>query len=440
MENFSDKEWIGEFFLPDKFENRFYGKVSSSPEKGVVLSYHITGRELPAESNILHGVLETGEKCTLVGKFSPAHSGMSFNKGLSTRNGKSGFYFLVLGDFLSEEEQFNEITFSLTSMQEFFFPKGFKDLEKYSEKPLFHIDTEYGEIEVGNNAHFSMLGNDITSQIYNSNSDALTELKDVFEKINTKHENSFFMLKKDISYAVTLKTHKECAIETLYEHLVDISNLFAILIYSPVYPESITLKHINKNDDEQINVSTVYPSLVLETRTYNLCNKERSHFHMPITKSTTDLSKVIANWLENPKLFSAIVSSIQHETGFRDEHSLHGELVLYATHFESISHANKVDNSIKYEYPVSKYGSEKIKHQLTRIFGAAGENSFGRGIGNLRNEIAHVGRPKSLLTSLSMRDMVEISQYLQVTILGYILSTLGIENGVIEKYQNEFTP
>jgi len=81
--NFSDSEWVGEFFLPDQFESRFFGKVSFSPEKGVILSYRIANHQLPAESDILHGVLDTGEQCTLIGKFTPVHAGFSFKNGLT---------------------------------------------------------------------------------------------------------------------------------------------------------------------------------------------------------------------------------------------------------------------------------------------------------------------------------------------------------------------
>ncbi len=435
---FSNKEWVGEFFLPDQFERRFFGKITFSPEKGVVLAYHIAGHEVPAESDILYGILETGEKCTLVGKFLPAHSGFSVKNGLSTRHGKNGFYFLVLGEFLNHEEKFSEISFSLTGMQEFFFPKGYKDLVKYSDKPLFSVETEYGEIEVGNNASFAMLGKDITSQIYNRNDEALSKLKSAFENINSKYENSFFMLKKDISYMIKIKTNNECSIGELYEHIIDISNLFAILIYGPVYPEMIKLRHVI--DGEHPAISTIYPSLALETRTSEMCKMERSHFHMPITKSNINLPEVILKWLSQPKAYSAIVSSLQNETGFRNEHSLHGELVLYATQFESISYSYGVSNSHKYEYPVNEYATQKIKDKLISIFANAGESSFGKGIGNLRNEIAHVGRPRALLSALSIEKMVDISQLLQITIIGYILHTLGVERSVIEEYQNKFTP
>lgn len=436
--NFTQREWNGEFFLPDQFENRFFGDITFSPEKGVILSYHITGHDLPSQSELLYGVLDTGEQCTLVGTFSPAHSGFSVKNGLSTRNGKAGFYSLVIGKFLGEKELFSEVSFSLTGMQEFFFPKGYKDLVKYSNEPLFVAETDYGFIEVGNNANFSMLGKDVTAQIYNRNDQALADLKQAFEEIDSKHENSFFMLKKEISYMVTIKVNNACGVLDLFEHITDISNLFAILIYGPVYPDLIKLKHLD--DDGHTYSSTVYPSMALEKRTADLCKKERSHFHMPITKSNIDLSSAIKKWLTQSKKYTTIVSSLQHETGYRNEHSVHGELVMYATQFESISHAAGVGNTNKYEYPVTQFGTDKIKNSLAQIFYSFGEVDFGKGIGNLRNEIAHVGKPKALLSSLTLRDMAQVSQLLQITILGYVLDAIGVGKEVIEKYQDNLTP
>jgi hypothetical protein len=131
------------------------------------------------------------------------------------------------------------------------------------------------------------------------------------------------------------------------------------------------------------------------------------------------------------------VSSLQTETGFRSEHSVHGELVMYATQLESISHTNKIDNLNKYEFPVNEFGTDKIKGTLMRIFECAGEKDFGKGIGCLRNEIAHVGKPKKLLPKLSMRDMVNISHLLRLTVIGYALNAIGIHKGVVTEYQDK---
>jgi ApeA N-terminal domain 1 len=432
--NFSQREWNGEFFLPDQFENRFFGNITFSPEKGVVLTYRITGHDLPSKSELLYGVLDTGEQCTLVGTFSAAHSGFSVKNGLSTRSGKADFHSLVIGKFLGEKELFSEVSFSLLGMQEFFFPEGYKDLVKYSNEPLFVAETDYGHIEVGNNASFSILGKDVTAQIYNRNDQALADLRQAFEEIDGKHENSFFMLKKEISYMITIKVNNACGVLALLEHITDIGNLFAILIYGPVYPELIKLKH--RDDDGHPYSSTVYPSMALEKRTADLCRKKRSHFHMTITKSNIDLASAIKKWLAQSNKYTTIVSSLQNETGCRNEHSVHGELVMYATQFESISQAAGVGKTKKYEYPVSQFGTDKIKNSLVQIFSSAGEPNFGKGIGSLRNEIAHVGKPKELLYSLDLGDMVQVSQLLQITILGYVHDAIGIGKEVIEKYQD----
>ena len=433
-----ENEWIGQFFLPDQFENRFLGRVSFSPEDGVKLSFCILGNDLPPSSDILHGVLTTGEKCTLVGPFSPTYAGYAVNNGLITRSGTNVFFFFVLGEFVDKDEMFKEITFSVTGMQEFFFPRGFKDLVKYSNKPLFRLKTAYGEIEVGNNAKFGILGKDITSQIYNRNEDALLELKKAFEEIDQRYSNSFFLLKKDIAYMITLRTSTESTIQELYKRIEEISNLFAILTYSPVFPETIEIKHFKNS--EHIVMSKVYPTRILEEKTIKLSKRERSHFHMPITASKIDLVPIVESWLSLSKRFSTIVTSLQHETGLRNEHSLYGEIVLYATHFEYISLSDGVTNHEKYKYPVNKYGTVQIESGLSKVFQTVGEDNFGKGISILRNEIAHIGRPPRLLLELSLSDMCYISQFLQVTILGYVLYTLGVNKEIIHEYQNRITP
>jgi hypothetical protein len=412
------------------------GEVTYSPEKGVLLSYTIAGHNEPEESNLLYGILTTGEKCTLVGKFNPQSSGFSFNNGLSTRNGEVHFSCLVIGDFLKENELFHDINFSLTGMQEFFFPKGYKDLVKFSEKPLFSINTSFGKVEVGNNASFGFLHKDISAQIYSRNKEALDEVAESFSEIESKHPDANFMLKKDIAYRIHLKFDSGSDIISSYSSINDISNLFSVLIYSPVYPDSI--KASKTLGDNKVNLD-VYPSMSLSDRTINLCFKDRSHFHMPITKSNMDFEKTVSEWLDSSDVYSTIVSSIQNETGYRDLHSVHGEIVLYATQFEIISFEENTKEK-KYEYPIDNYGTKKIKNGILSIFKSAGVDDIGIGISGLRNEIAHVGRPKKLLKTLTVGNLMFISKYMQMTVLGFMLNQLGIKKEIIDNYQNNFTP
>ncbi|MDD2699995.1 MAG: hypothetical protein PHH36_02030 [Sideroxydans sp.] len=436
-ELFTEKRWTGEFFLPDSYEKRFCGEIHYSPEEGVILSYVITGHDVPAETEVLHGVLSSGDKCTLIGRFSPHHAGIALRNGLTTRPGKAGFLWLAVGDFLTHDEQFSDIDFSLTNLQEFFYPSGFKDFVKYSEKPIYSVNTPFGRMEVGNTATFGSLHSDIASHIYSRNPAALEELSLAFKEIENKHPDSYFLLKKDIAYRIFLKLAPETTIRDAYEHITSFSNLFALLIYSPVYPESIRLS--KPGPDKHPIAIELYPSMVLDPRTIKLSTRDHFHWNMPITQSTVPLDSIVSTWFHAPQNHSPIVSSIQHETGFRNAHTAHGEIVLYATQFESISHvAGQKDK--KYEYPLINYGNKKLRDGLMKTFGKTSLEETAVAVGDLRNEIAHVGRPKNWLATLSLGQLVRISQYLQLTIIGYLLANIGVPARAIATYQDKYSP
>lgn len=435
---FSEKRWTGEFFLPDAYENRFCGEINYSPEEGVVLSYTITGHDVPGQTEVLHGVLSTGDKCTLIGSFTPAICGTHiYRNGLTTRSGKCGFLSLAIGDFLAQDEEFSQVDFSLTNLQEFFFPSGFKDLVKYSEKPIYSVSTPFGKMEVGNTAVFGSLNRDIGSQIYSRESAALNELSKAFKEIKEKYPQSSFILKKDISYRIFLEFVPAITIWNVHRHITDFSDLFALLIYRPVYPDCIHL--IKPGPHDRPMSIDLYPSMVIDPRTIKLTTRDLFHRHMPITQSTAPLDSIVSAWLQAPQSYSTIVSSIQHETGFRDEHSVHGEIVLYATQLESISYPARKNNQ-KYEYPLATHGCTKIHDGLAKIFGKSTLSDTAKAIGKLRDEIAHVGRPKQWLATLSLKELVQISQYLHLTIIGHLLATIGVPKSTIVSYQEEYSP
>ena len=431
----TEKSWIGEFFVPDDYHNRFLGKIDYSPEEGVVLSWHVASDKLPRKSNVIHGVLDTGEKCALIYPLYESDLSMKSKQGLHTRHGKTRFSFLLIGDFIAENELFYEVCFSITNLQEFFFPKGWKDQVKYSDGPLLSISSSLGEIEVGNSAPFGFLSNDITSHIYAKNKDALKELDDEFKLISTKYQDPVFVFKKDISYLFRIKVKEGDVVNAIHDYVKNISGLFALLVYHPVFPEYIYVTKRNGNPPVQIDL---FPTVIRNKKTLELSVRELSHFNMPITNDKVELAPILINWLDKPELYSTIVASLQNETGFRDEHSLHGELVLYAAQLEMITHKESPKCNEKYKYPIDKYASTDLKNRLQSVLAQVGSNNIGEVIADIRNEIAHVGRPKKLLSVLSMLDLIEISSCLHMTVMGYILSELGINKDIIAEYQRVF--
>ena len=95
-ELFEKKNWIGEFWWEDKYENRFSGEIDYS-FGNIINIFNFDSRfRPPNESNIIYGVLEKGRKeCTLIGKFMlPANS---WQDGGSYR-GEASFSFLIIGE------------------------------------------------------------------------------------------------------------------------------------------------------------------------------------------------------------------------------------------------------------------------------------------------------------------------------------------------------
>jgi len=434
----TEQKWVGEFFLPGSHDSRFSGELQYTPEEGIVLSYLISHDAHMESSEVLHGILSSGEKCTLIGNFDPSKSGLSLNNDLATRPGQAWFQFLIHGAFIPTKGQITNLDFSLTNLQDFFYPSYAKNRVKYSPIPDYTLSTHFGNIKVGTKATFNPLTNDITNQIYSQNKSALQELQDQYLRISKKYRDSRFMLKSEISYSINLDLLRSSTALEAFKIIFEIADLFSLLTYSPVYPEYIQIL------DESITTPHgkifLYPSMLATQKIIKIATREQSHRNMPIRKNTIPLDQIISNWLSNQYDFSILISSIQNDSEIVNIHEAHGETTLYATQLESIGYLANKSKYDRYEYPIKTYANDTIIDGLSRIFSVGTTSDIAVSISELRNEIAHVQKPKVLLKKLRLKEMVRINQYLQLTIIGYILNQIGVPTDVISNYQDHHAP
>ena len=139
-ELFEKKNWIGEFWWEDKYENRFSGEIDYSFGNIINLSYFInfnSRSKLPVESNTISGEIATEKgikKCTLVGKLIlPSQQYGSFR-------GEASFSFLIIGKHLKHDELFHNLSFKLTGMQEFFSTVFFYRFQRQCKNIFFQAD------------------------------------------------------------------------------------------------------------------------------------------------------------------------------------------------------------------------------------------------------------------------------------------------------------
>jgi hypothetical protein len=432
---FDPTKWTGEFFHPENFEGRFSGTLDYSPEDGILLTYRKADDTQLPDSDVLHGVLGTGEKCTLFGHFTLRGSGFSTLNGLHTKTGTLGFKLLAIGEFLTDDFSTDRLTFTLSGLQEFFGPR--ENSAKFQKSAIHTSQLPFGALEVWATGQLAPLSNDIGMDIYCEDTDDMNELSIAFGIIKEKFPNKHFMLKKRSTYAMALNLSRSTSIFDAYKYVASISDLFALLLDSPSHPESLaTFFH---KADTGISKIELYPSLRLNSATIKLAQKRKHHLQLPISASNFDFTSALSAWMTSNAKESVVISAMQHEVGFRTEHTAHGDVVLYSSQLESLSFvAGHVKD--KYEYPVATYGTDNLLAALEKSLSENGVEQVGKAIGDLRNEIAHVGKPKYYLAKMTLRDLMDVTRCLQLVLTAHTLTSIGVTRLLICKYIDALLP
>lgn len=430
---FEPNEWCGEFFYPDQYDSRFGGKLTYSANKGVRLSYLIPGFKqiTPAES--LDGILEDGWRCSLIGTLADEHAGFAEHGKFMSRSGSTPFYFLVRGGFWKPDDLVRVLTFSVTGLQEFFFPKGHKDNVKFEPGPRQIGALPFGVLEIYQRASFGILPRDITSQIFHRDKAALEDLVAAIDGVYARHSPIGFMSRKDISYYLQLTLNEPNTLQEAYRYVKETADLLAVLLYRPCHPEWLQIS--DERDGSKGSELIVFPSLCLNNATVDLCMKDVSHFNLPITAGNVNLSQLICKWFSLPERYGTVVTSLQHEVGFRTDHTLWGDVVLHASQLEAIA-AIAGRHRDKYTYPLEQHASFELTERLKVLFEARSIADVGAGIADLRNEIAHIERKKILVSRLTSKGVLCVARCLELVVIGSVLDQIGVSESIRSGYQN----
>jgi len=340
-----------------------------------------------------------------------------------------------MGDFYADGSLVSEVMLSLTGLQEFFFPTGFKNLVRFSTEPEFSSHAPFGVLEVSHDASFNLVHDDTRSLFHSTDPELLEKLQSAYNEFQESRPSAALMLKNDITYRLHLKFDDGLPVDKVYKHIASLSGLFALLIHKPCHPENISL--ITSNETRTPVLHDLYPSLGLNKSTIQRCKSKNSHFHMPINSRTIDLPTVICEWFRISERFSTLVSAMQHETGFRTDHATEGNIVLFATQLESIAH-DAGRKTEKYEYPLETHSSVELQIALKDLLKCVSIAELAVAVSDLRNEIAHIGKPRKYMNSLSRKHVFCVSICLELVVLGYVLDSVGVPLAARNSYQRHF--
>lgn len=433
-------EWVGEFFF-EEYDHRFFGKVMYSPEKGIKVSYTVPSTpnevEKKRSGKMLYAVLDNGHLCTLFGNFDLAYSGFKGCEIIS-KNGTWAAQFFVIGRHLSASDYFDELCFDFENTQDFFFPTGFVDYIQYKKGALFEVSIPKGSVSIENSASFRTLPSGLRSILFCHNGAVIEKLQNELDKIREEYDNEFISFKNSLKFFFRLKKNEAETPDALLENIFNLSSLMALLLNSPIYPKEVDL--IYREGAKNPVKLPVFVSIGLNERTLELANKEKHHMMLPLTTRNIDIERAIRKWFEIADNYSSVISSIQHETGYRTEHGIHSDLVLFSTQLEHINLNLKGKSVEKYTKPINDFGSKGLIGLIKEKLCVKGEECYGKKLSDLRNEIAHVGRPKKLLKKIGNHDQLVIAICMKLIVQSYILYMVGIEKNNIFEYQNKNLP
>ncbi len=432
--SFKKYEFIGEFFITESsYATRFSGKIEYDLESGLILSFNIADTDFPKKIDVLLGVLDNGEKCTLVGPFDFSQAGMRMGK-IVTSYGKQGFRFLVIGEFVGIDKLYDHARFTFSHMQEFFYPQGWINNVKYKEGVIEKIEGANWDLEVENRATFTDITRSLENLLLTKDESVAKEIVASVSSILSGADNEHLLIRKTLEFLFKFQSKENLDIQGIYDSLYRITSLFSILMNVPVFPDEIKLY-----SHSEVSVQ-VLAGQTLEARTVELAKSKPSYHFMPINRSSVDLATSLIKWCELYDNYQVLSTTFQYETNFRTLHAAYSDIILYLANVEAIAIDLGTHKESKYVSAIEKYASSKLINSLKSIFTAINENNLGKNLSDIRGELAHEGRPKKLIHQLGIGDYVNIATLLKLIVVSHLLSKLGFNEHSIHDYQSKLIP
>lgn len=383
----------------------------------------------------LHGHTSKGVPLTLVGEFTAERNGFSFNHGMSYWTATDyDFHYVIFGHHFKDSDTFDTFEFDIAGVQEFFAPDDMKIRIPHSRTEIISANSDAGKVCVIHSSTFNFVGDDLRAVFHSQDKQPLEELQSAYADIRARHPEFLPFLKKRMDYLFRFIPQDEMTVPDAHEIIASVADLFAMLSFEPAKLKSF---FATARDEEGKSYSmTVFPWMINDKATIERSQSKRNYHSLPLNNADVNLGLLLSNWLTQADRYSTISSLLQSKVSVISEHEIHGNIVLAATQLEGIAMQEGITaKKEKYEYGLTHHASEKLRKRLSVLLDCA-EADIGETVSDLRNEIAHVGRPRALLTKMSRRKQLLVSLALQTVVIGYALEQTGVSTQARDKYQD----
>ena len=431
-QHFQKAEWLGHFSYPDNSFS-FPGRLKYSPEGGVQLEYLCEMGAKIGRASYLVGALDSGKACILVGEFDPRKGGLSLGS-IAIYRGTQGFRYCVFGTKEPPETTYRGIKADFSHFQEFCFPQGFKSTAPWSKDAtkLFVIDSI--EISLIQGANFELAGPQFSNVFHSDNTQLVLEVEAFMKGLRDKYPNDYLFARKDIHWYLQIQHATKATVHDLVKDVFSVANLLSLLHFYPVRPVEVFVIG-DGEDGRPVELEILMGIGGLNSEALDFFKREPSHFNMPITLKKINAGRVFENWWKYASGYESFVPKIVHDFGTRTEYELRSEIVLLLAQLEKINDEIGGDKSGKFEFPIEHYGRSELLALIREALLVADACKVGPALSDLRNEIAHFGRPVKLLNRMSVNHLMVGCRCLDLIAASHIYKQLEISDEIIGEFQ-----
>lgn len=436
--HFESYEWVGVFCNPDS-DDEFHGKVTYVPEDGLSIDFFCTSKLKAKNFDCLHGILSTGELCTLLGDFHV--NGLVMNRGAMLHNGVYSAYAMIFGEHVSNDKLFAGFSLDLTNFQEFCHPQGFKDWANFSEQPLLEIQENGLNVSIRNTLNCSYLGSAVKNIFHCTNEVVVQRLADSISEVMQEYPDETISKRTNIGWELVVKADAGMKYDEANTYISLLEKLMSILIFRPVRRTQVYL--LPKDAKFSSSGYSLLTGLFdMSKRKIMILQEEISNHVQPITLSKTkNLPSIIRHWLMGCDKYLIFATQISCQFDRQHEHELMGLFLINLVQLEAIALAlGKCKQKEKYSAPFEQYDYTNINHIATSIFTLNSSAEVGQSLARLRAEIAHLAATDKILSKIGVRGLLIINRCVELIITSHIYTELGVEKDLIEYFQRHELP
>ena len=429
--NTTQESWLGEFFSDCSRGEGIPGLVHYSHSQGVTVRFLQRISSPWIQPSILYGILETGEECTLVDpSYLPGIGPEEYHQnhdGATVVSGVIGYKYLVIGKHIDPDDNIGEVSFSFPDIGSF--ATGLDAWLQAQQAPLAYCDqTIIGKMSIWRQDSGSMMLS-IKEAVHSSNSAALESLCRAHDTIKKEHD-AYFMRRQKAEYRIILEFPSSIPLHDACLKIQKLVDLFSILLYSPI----IALSMVATKGSLEGRRLRVYRSLALDERTLGIIQSRRNTRDVPITLNAIRFSDIVKKWSEECEKYSSLVSCIQSRTSMKALHEIYAEITLHCAFMDSIKHEAGLGKN-QYEECIKKFAYSGLQEKILAVFDLDKIEETGVAICDVRTDIVHFRGARKWINKLPAVTLCQLSLYLELTVIGYLLEKLGVDRELIDKYQ-----